>query len=293
MTLLTIPKHTKILSVLFLMHLGTSPVIASPHNSIDKNSITALDFSIASDNLDQFKTNVSTQELAPKVIKNLTEWHFPVKTTDSHYTHSLEATLDSITHESTPVGFSFSSGNADPRSPEYQKADVLPITCTLKKAGSTEILLEHKLTFSVKSLFSDNSHAQVVDKLVDQITTTCFNLLDELKIPSVQQAQQEVTTYKPAWLPSVQVVVKPVTKFAAKTVTPEATEKTVTESTPTPADSTKTGAPNPKKANTNTQTKTTPVKAPETTVEETETDKELIINNQGSPLILHMGHERR
>ena len=81
----------------------------------------------------------------------------------------------------------------------------------------------------------------MVDKLVDQITTTCFNLLDELKIPSVQQAQQEVTTYKPAWLPSVQVVVK----------------------------------------------------APETTVEETETDKELIINNQGSPLILHMGHERR
>ena len=119
------------------------------------------------------------------------------------------------------------------------------------------------MTFSTQGLISNTNQAQVIDKLVDQITTTCFNLLDDLKI-SVATGTNPIETinFKPSWMPSVQIVVKPVPKLSPK---PISTEKSGTNS------------------NSNNE-----VNEPET-----ETDKELIINNQGSPLTIHMGHERR
>ena len=262
MALKDLTKLFSVFCLLIFTSMGSSNVLATNVSSYDKSSITAIDFKLADENLQQVGTAQAQKQIAERVIKNLAEWHFPVKQSDNHYSHTLTAKLDPITHQSTPVGFSFSQGNADPRSPEFQKADVLPISCILKKIGTNEAPLEHKMTFSTQSLFSNGNQVQDIDKLVDQITTTCFNLLDDLKIPVATQSIEAIN-FKPAWMPNVQVVVKPVPKLSPKPIN---TEK-------------------PDEKNTNV---TKPVNEPES-----ETDKELIINNQGSPLILHMGHERR
>ena len=245
------PTHFAVIGLLVFTGLANAPAFATEAENIDKSAMTAIEFSLADDNLEQFGFSLSRQQIAERVSKNLAEWQFPVKLTDPHFSHTLEARLDKIVHQETPVGFSFSSGNADPRAADFQKADVLPITCRFTRIGSKNAAIEHNMTFSTRSFFGDASQAKVLEKLVDQISTTCFNLLDDLKLPSADK-KTDTTTFKPAWMPSVQVVIK---------------------EEPSPAGS----------------------KKPDTTKNETNRviDKQLIINNQGSPLTLHLGHERR
>ena len=245
------PTHFAVIGLLVFTGLANAPAFATEAENIDKSAMTAIEFSLADDNLEQFGFSLSRQQLAERVSKNLAEWQFPVKLADPHFSHTLKARLDKIVHQETPVGFSFSSGNADPRAADFQKADVLPITCSFTRIGSKNKAIVHKMTFSTGAFFSDASQAKVLEKLVDQISTTCFNLLDDLKLPSADK-KTDTTTFKPAWMPSVQVVIK---------------------EEPSPAGS----------------------KKPDTTKNETNRviDKQLIINNQGSPLTLHLGHERR
>jgi hypothetical protein len=255
MSLHDLPKHYAVIGALLFTGLtGTSALAVELKSaSIDPAAITAITFSLADENIEQFGFNLSRQQIAEQVSKNLAEWQFPVKLADSHYSHTLEARLDKIVHQETPVGFSFSSGNADPRAADFQKTDVLPISCRLSKIGSTGSPVEHKMTFSAHGLFTDSSQTKITEKLIDQISTTCFDLLDDLKIPTPDK-KPETTSFKPTWMPTVQVVVKQV-------------PGTVNTEKPDAGDS---------------DNETNKV-----------SDKELIINNQGSPLTLHLGHERR
>jgi hypothetical protein len=51
--------------------------------------------------------------------------------------------------QTTPIGFSFSSGSPDPRAGDFQKMDVIAITCQLtKNLDASQIEQENKLTFS-------------------------------------------------------------------------------------------------------------------------------------------------
>ena len=102
-----------------------------------------------------------------------------------------------------------------------------------------------------RSLFGHSNQSQQSEKLIDQISTACFNLLDELKLPKPEN-KANITLSKPSWMPSVQVVVKsiPVTVNSVPTISSH------------------------NQANDSD-------------------DKEIIINNQGSPLTLHMGVDRR
>ena len=267
MSLHDLPKHYAVIGALLFTGLtGTSALAVEPKSaSTDPAAIAAITFSLADENIEQFGFNLSRQQIAEQVSKNLAEWQFPVKLADSHYSHTLEARLDKIVHQETPVGFSFSSGNADPRAADFQKTDVLPISCRLSKIGSTGSPVEHKMTFSAHGLFNDSSQTKITEKLVDQISTTCFDLLDDLKIPALNK-KPETTSFKPTWMPTVQVVVKQV---------PRTVNTKVVKQVP--------GTVNTEK--------------PDADDSDNETnkvsDKELIINNQGSPLTLHLGHERR
>jgi hypothetical protein len=243
--------HLVITGLLVFIDLAGTPAFAVGASHIDKSTITAIEFNLAADNLEQFTVNLSRPQIVEQVSKNLAEWQYPVKLIDSHYSHKLEARLDKIVHQETPVGFSFSSGNADPRATDFQKTDVLPISCRLSKIGSADSPVEHKMTFSAHALFNDSSQTKITEKLVDQISTTCFNLLNDLKIPTLDK-KPDTTSFKPTWMPAVQVVVEQVP-----------------------------GTVNAKKLDAN-NSETNNV-----------SDKQLIINNQGSPLTLHLGHERR
>jgi len=89
------------------------------------------------------------------------------------------------------------------------KRHVLQISCRLSKIGSADSRIDHKMTFSAHGLFTDSSQAKITEKLVDQINTTCFNMLADLKIPTLDK-KPDTTSFKPTWMPAVQVVVKQV-----------------------------------------------------------------------------------
>lgn len=91
-------------------------------------------------------------------------------------------------------------------------------------------------------------------KLTDHISTVCFNLLREVKWPLTKAATATPTKTQSSWMPEVQIETKE---------TPAPTEKADGKI------------------------------MPESNAVASEPRKQVIIHNQGSPVILNFGHERR
>lgn len=254
MSLIELPKNIAVIALLGLVATLALPVLASdkPTVTVDKAAITQIKFELADEHLDQFGFPLPLQQMLERVSKNLSEWHYPVSVSGLAYSHTLKATLGAIANQATPVGFSFTSGNSDPRASGFQKADVLPVSCRLTSTDGSTVIVEHHTTFSAHELTGDSSQNKRVDKLVDHLSTACFTLLDDLKLPVAADKKTESTSFKPGWMPEVRVEVKEV-------------PVTDTKDTSIIDDS---------KAN-------------------EESRKEIIIHNQGSPLILKFGHDRR
>ncbi|WP_347986619.1 hypothetical protein [Methylomonas sp. AM2-LC] len=201
---------------------------------------THIGLEISADNLPSIPS-----ELTNKIRSNLSEWGYSLPSSGP-YSHQLRAVIGKINHENTPVGFSFSSGNSDPRASDFQKADVLPITCRLTDEAHAKIVSEWQSSFSVSTDTPKNS-----EKLNDEISTVCLEVLNRAKI-SKQQTPENTTLKQPKWLPSVSIVVK--------------------------------------NANTDRQN-TGGVSKEETSTDDEK--KELIIQNQGTPLTIQFGPDRR
>lgn len=216
--------------------------------------IRAIEFQIAPDNLDQFGFALSAVEIAAGVRNNLAEWDYPLPD-KGPYSHDLKAELGEIEHSGTPVGFSFSSGNSDPRAMDFQKADVLPIACEFRSAADGAVIAKTQSTFSTRALAPENGQTRITEKLIDLISTACFNLLDELPKPKNQSRTNTTSTFKPKWMPDVRVEVK---ETPIKAIAPLDAEKIESENNA-----------------------------------DVEVEKEIIIHNQGTPVIFKFGHERR
>lgn len=120
---------------------------------IDKASVRNIDVTVDERNLDQFGAPPSREELAERVGKNLADAYFPVhKPGEKSFSHTLKATLHPIKHQETPIGFSFSAGNSDPRAQDFQKADVLTIECGLNDNRNTHNTVKQSMEFSANSL---------------------------------------------------------------------------------------------------------------------------------------------
>jgi hypothetical protein len=226
--------HTSALkNSLLLVLLGTlsTVVVAEP---LDKTAIKTIALKMDMQALDDL--GVSAPPLQEKVIHNLNEWRFPMVTGTA--THSLEVSIGKIENSTTPVGFSFSSGNSDPRSLAFQRDDVLPVTCRLVAQKYPAQHAELTMSFSAEKPVK-------AEKLADHISTVCFDLLDDLHFLAPETTK---TLKTPAWMPTVKV-------------------ETVPE-------------PQPK------------VNSTAEPIVQEEGRKQLIIQNQGSPLILKMGHDR-
>jgi hypothetical protein len=213
-------------------------------DSLDKTAIKSISLKIDSQALNDLGLgSLEVKTLQERVTQNLSEWRFPLLLTATESaTHKLEVVIGKIENSSTPVGFSFSSGNSDPRSLGFQKADVLPIQCRLLSKQHPEQTAELSMSFDEKN------KTVKLERLIDHISTVCFDLLDDLHFLAPPSTATGAETLKlPAWMPSVKV-------------------ETVT-------------VPQPKVESTHV----VPVE---------EERKQLIIQNQGSPLILKMGHDR-
>lgn len=208
---------------------------------------------------------LSTENMAKTIANNLRMWHYPVgEHTETNVTHRLTATIEAISHGNTPSGFSFSAGNSDPRALEFQKMDVLPIRCRLTSTRHPEQTSELSMGFT-----ADSTHQQALttDKLSDHISTVCFNLLQEVDWPIKDEANK-TTTHTPSWMPEIRIESKNVDSNGSLVPAPSTSPPSV--STPS------------------TNSVPTTVK-----VNPSEKRKAIIIYNQGSPIILHFGHERR
>lgn len=209
--------------------------------AFDTRSINQIEFKLGTIKESSLKSAQHQQDRITRITRNLADWGYPLGDTNKPlFSHSLTAEIGLIEHSTTPPGFSFSSGNSDPRAIDFQKSDVLPIGCELKSIAQPEQSTYLTMDFAAGSSISE-------DKLIDHISTVCFNLLSELNWP-VKVTNQPFSSMKPAWIPEVRI-----------------------------------------------ETISTPIEAGKTDSSDktSEERKQIIIHNQGSPVIFSFGHERR
>ena len=218
-----------------------APALEKKAAAFDARSIKQIEFKLGTIKQASLTSAAHRQDRVDRISRNLADWGYPLDAKDQPvYSHSLSAEIGLIEHSTTPPGFSFSSGNSDPRAIDFQKSAVLPIGCELKSIAQPEQSKYLTMDFAAGSSISE-------DKLIDHISTVCFNLLSELNWPD-KTTKQPSSSIKPAWIPEVRIE-------TISTPT-EAGKATITD---------KTG----------------------------EERKQIIIHNQGSPVIFSFGHERR
>lgn len=213
---------------------------------LDKTKIKEIVLNIDADTVSQQGLTESQNRLLQQIKINLSQWQFPplVLSDSKNTTHQLTISIGKVEIDSTPVGFSFSAGNSDPRAQNFQKAKVLPIKCRLTAKQHPEQQTELNMTFQATDKLT-------TETLIDHASTVCFDLLDDLNLvtPETTHDTEPKTLNTPAWMPKVKV-------------------KTV------------------KEPQVKMQDKEQQINVP------TEERKELIIENQGSPVILKLGHDR-
>ncbi|GAB6140979.1 hypothetical protein JCM14076_17080 [Methylosoma difficile] len=246
---------------------------------VDKSNVSQIAFSITADQLSDFSQIIDIKSLNTKISSNLAEWHYPIHSGDTtNASHRMSASVGAITTDNTPVGFSFSQGNSDPRAAGFQKSQVLPITCQLSSLANPRQQAIYKTTVNAYGFSpSEQTPAEVLTKLTNEISTVCFNLLDELDLPTEKASPASVTTTvnKPGWMPNVSVEVKNAPAQPAAIA-------------PAPVISTPASA-----VQNETKPATVQAAPPKVRIEDDVERKQIIIHNQGTPLMLEMGHQRR
>lgn len=229
-----------------------APGLEKKQTPLDTAAVKQIEFKIGKLEPASLKSTMSEQEMTARISENLAGWGYPVGLHGKQaVSHTLNAEIGLIEHSETPTGFSFSAGNSDPRALDFQKTQVLPVSCELVSIAKTEQSAYLHMDF-------DAGHGRLsTDELVDHISTVCFNLLNELDWPDKTQSQPS-SSIKPGWIPEVRI-----------------------ETVDSPAEEEK-------------EEKDEKTEVPAKTVtRNSEGRKQIIIHNQGSPLILKFGHDRR
>jgi hypothetical protein len=223
-----------------LLLTACAPGLEKQPSQLDIASINYIEFKIGVINEPSLKSTLAQQGMTTRITKNLADWGYPMGSKDIQtFSHTLTTEIGLIKHSQTPPGFSFSSGNSDPRAIDFQKSNVLPISCEL-----TSITQPTETAYLHMDFVAENSVSEA--KLVDHISTVCFNLLSELNWPDKTQHQTS-SSFKPSWIPEVRIETETSPGQAEKVIAPG---------------------------------------------KEVEGRKQIIIHNQGSPVILKFGHER-
>ncbi len=222
-----------------------APGLEKKQARLDTASVKKIEFKIGKIKQSSLPSTLHQQGAVARITRNLADWGYPIGVNDQQTaSHTLTAEIGLPERGETPAGFSFSAGNSDPRAIEFQKMKVLPIRCELASIAQPEQTVYVHMEFAAGDSSSE-------DKLIDHISTVCFNLLNELDWPDTMQNQPSSSS-KPNWVPEVRIeaIASPVEKERT-----EVPAKTVTSTS--------------------------------------EARKQIIINNQGNPVIFSFGHERR
>lgn len=266
--------------IFFLVLSGCSPKIAELNPSFDPAKVGSMKFAL--DPSEEFSTIVEKDRSIPAhVAENLAGWGYAISSRNEvEQTHKLTAMVGKIKLGPTPVGFSFTVGNSDPRALDYQKEEIFPITCYLSsKDDADKITAELTMDFAgqkfLKYRDSEPHHAELIAQLIDDISTVCYNLLSGLNVPTYTvELPTDPTTHVPAWAPAISIETIP-----ADSPTPLKTKPAQAFDAPSGPE----------------QSSQSPDNTPETNRQRIKKDprKHIIIRNQGSDVIFTFGHERK
>ncbi|MEE9426129.1 MAG: hypothetical protein V3V18_14305 [Methylococcales bacterium] len=284
------------LSILLVINAGCSSTAEKQVDVLEPEQVSNMQFGI-NNPAEIFKTPLPKVKISSQVTANLTESGYSFITQDSNtYSHDLTVQVGSIKHGSTPVGFSFNAGNPNPRALDYQKSDVLPLTCSLISRLQPEQRADLTMDFVAKSYLSDTAQSSedniLVEKLVNDMSTVCFNLLNNLQVKR-QPRNHSNETAKSGWMPDVEI--RNVSESDTETGT--VTNFEVESQAEKKQDNTDfTGdviQPVKIKQSGDEQLQEEVKKKVAVKQGKKESRKQLIINNQGSPLTIQFGHERK
>jgi hypothetical protein len=278
------------LSIILAINADCSSTAEKYVDVLDPDQVSNMRFNV--ENLSTgFKTSLPKQKISSQVSANLSESGYSVKQDNSAYSHHLRGRIGSVKHSATPVGFSFNAGNSDPRALDFQKADIMPLTCSLISKHQPEQHADLTMDFVANSYLSASEESELVEKLVYDMSTVCFNLLSNLHVERLS-ANQSNKTIKPGWMPDIEIrnVPEPdiVTEADTKIET-ESDTKDKKENSISPAEIIQ-----PVKAKQSVDEQH-PISIKRKVVKQSnkKTRKQLIINNQGSPVTIQFGHERK
>ncbi|MEE9345080.1 MAG: hypothetical protein V3U88_05685 [Methylococcales bacterium] len=288
--------RTIALSIFLIINTGCSSISEKQVVELDPDQVSNMQFRVESLST-VFKTPLPEEKISFQVTANLSESGFSLtKKGNSVYSHHLTVQIGSVQHSSTPVGFSFNAGNSDPRALDFQKADILPLTCSLTSRHQLEQRADLTMDFVAKRYLSDTAQSsadnRVVEKLVNDMSTVCFNLLSNLQVKR-QSINQSDETVKSGWMPTIEIRNVPEPDAETATVT-KIKLKSQTQKKQDNIDF-------PVKINQPVKTKLSDDEQQSVEIKKNsvvkqsnkKTRKQLIINNQGSPVTIQFGHERK
>jgi hypothetical protein len=260
-----LPMNKKFCYLAFLCLIACAGQPVKTKQTLDFSSPGQIELEIQADD-----SSVQTESLNLSVGNNLREWDYPVAVNNQSTSHLLKASVGKLTRGSTPTGLSFSAGNSDPRALDFQKMDVLPISCQLQSKVHPEQAGELSMDFMADK---EDKEYLSADQLADHISTVCYNLLTGVKWPLKAKPEEngKKKLNAPEWMPEIRIEDK---------VT---TEDPINSIPPTPAPIAKEAAKPDNDAGAE----------PKIEIKNDEPRRQIIIHNQGAPVILDFGYQRR
>ncbi len=255
-----------ITSLGFLSACGVNPV--KSNLPLDLSHPGAIALAVDSENADLDRGVIGTQ-----AARNLIGWNYPIALdSKAAVSHQLTAHISDTEQASTPAGFSFSMGNSDPRALDFQKADVVTISCTLNTVEKSGQSAELSMGFSDGAITGSRPD---LNALSDHVSTVCFNLLREVKWPVIDSDKTGSNNHsKPNWMPEIRIETE--TESMPATNTPPALPVVNSGSSHKP------------------ELESQPLEKAKTVTREINKEgrKVYIIHNQGNPVIFKFGHDR-
>ncbi|MDQ3565189.1 MAG: hypothetical protein M3436_13965 [Pseudomonadota bacterium] len=226
----------------------------------------------------------------------------------SAYGHLLAATVHPLRTGSTPAGFSMSFGDSDPRAQNFQRVELIPISCALvntRSAREEASLREDKPAPGRDDRWvpQEAGPAKGVEALAGDIRAVCDKLLAELGVARKVAKSEPSSPADP--VPAVRVEIAPAEENTPETVepapAPDIDEDTslksenalpqASGSNSAPSQDPAVPAPEPLPATVSAPPKSSPVTAKPSTGNEGR--KQVKIINPGNTVILEFGPDRR
>jgi len=227
----------------------------------------------------------------------------------SAYGHLLAATIYPLRTGSTPAGFSMSFGDSDPRAQDFQRAEIVPISCALvdtRSAREEASLREDKPAPGRDDRWvpREAGAAKGVEALAGDIRAVCNKLLAELGVARKVAKSERPGPADP--VPAVRVEITPAEENTPETVATPAPAPDIDQDTSSksenalpqasgvnsaPSEDPAVPAPEPLPATVSAPPKSSPATAKPSIGNEGR--KRIRILNPGNTVILEFGPDRR